>query len=249
MPPAAPMRRQMKMAMAEASAFGAADMMAPKEIKKEGLSEYFLYTIAGTETIPHGWSKRLPSLTAEGVPVVNLYKFEEERYGKAVIHVLSFKNDKAHKLGETPLPGGNLKVFRTVDADAHLGYVGESAFQYIPVDEDVELSLGPTGTVLVEPTLMDTKTENFMFDRDGNIDGWDEWQRFKVEVNNTRTLPVRIEIQRQVGGANTEVKPGPDSGTFEQVDLDTVKFTLTLAPQSEKTFHYEVRTRHGRRAN
>ncbi len=34
----------------------------PKEIVKEGLSEYFLYTIEGTETIPTGWSKRLPEL-------------------------------------------------------------------------------------------------------------------------------------------------------------------------------------------
>ncbi len=31
----------------------------PKEIIKEGLSEYFIYTIEGTETIPNGWSKRM----------------------------------------------------------------------------------------------------------------------------------------------------------------------------------------------
>jgi hypothetical protein len=45
---------------------------APKEIKKEGLSEYFLYTIEGTETIPTGWSKRLQSFDISEVPVVNL---------------------------------------------------------------------------------------------------------------------------------------------------------------------------------
>ena len=71
----------------------------PKEIKKEGLSEYFLYTIEGTETIPTGWSKRLPSFTADGVPVVNLYKFEQERYGNRVMRFLSFTNDEEHKLG------------------------------------------------------------------------------------------------------------------------------------------------------
>ena len=53
----------------------------PKQIVKEGLSEYFLYTIEGTETIPNGWSKRLLSFDVDDVPVVNLYKFEEERYG------------------------------------------------------------------------------------------------------------------------------------------------------------------------
>ena len=101
-------------------------------IVKQGLSEYFLYTIEGTETIPNGWSKRLPSFEAGEVPVVNLYKYEEERYGNAVIRMLSFKNDKEHKLGETPIPGGVLKVYRTADKEQHLSYEGQSQFQYIP---------------------------------------------------------------------------------------------------------------------
>ena len=45
-----------------------------KEIKKEGLSEYFLYTIEGTETIVNGTSKRLPSFDIAEIPVINLYK-------------------------------------------------------------------------------------------------------------------------------------------------------------------------------
>ena len=36
----------------------------PKQVVKEGLSEYFIYTIEGTETIPNGWSKRMRSLEA-----------------------------------------------------------------------------------------------------------------------------------------------------------------------------------------
>ena len=80
----------------------------PKEVKKEGLSEYFLYTIEGTETIDTGWSKRLLSFDVDQVPVVNLYKYEEQRYGPSVVRFLSFKNDKEHKLGETPIPGGML---------------------------------------------------------------------------------------------------------------------------------------------
>ncbi len=89
---------------------------ARKEIKKEGLSEYFLYTIEGTETIPTGWSKRLPSFDTDEIPVVNLYKFEQDRYGNSVRRFLSFKNDEKHELGETPIPGGSMKVYgRVVD--------------------------------------------------------------------------------------------------------------------------------------
>ena len=107
-------------------------LLRPSRSSRKGLSEYFLYTIEGTETIPNGWSKRLLSFDVNQVPVVNLYKFEEERYGSNVVRFLSFKNDKEHKLGRTPIPGGSLKVYRTADAQEHLSYTGQSSFKYIP---------------------------------------------------------------------------------------------------------------------
>ena len=217
----------------------------PKEIKKEGLSEYFLYTIEGTETIPTGWSKRLLSFDVDEVPVVNLYKFEQERYGNAVVRFLSFKNDEEHKLGETPIPGGLLKVYRDVGQAGHLSYTGQSAFKYIPVDEDVELNLGPVGDVVVEPKLMAFKTDNHRFDRNGNVSGWDEIRTFKIEVRNTRDIPVTVEIQRNFGTQYWDLKRTGQFGQFEKVDLDTVKFTLQLEPRSAKKFEYILTTYHG----
>jgi hypothetical protein len=213
-----------------------------KEIRKEGLSEYFLYTIEGTETIPTGWSKRLLSFDKSEVPVVNLYKYEQERYGNSVVRFLSFKNDKEHKLGETPIPGGMLKVYRGVDNEQHLGYVGQSAFKYIPVDEDVELNLGTVADVVVEPKLMDFKTENYRFDRGKNIAGWDELRKFRIEVRNTRDLDVKVEIQRNFGTTYWDMDT---SQKYEGVDKDTVKFTMELEPRSKAAFEYLVRTYHG----
>jgi hypothetical protein len=54
----------------------------PKEIKKEGLSEYFLYTIEGRETIPDKWGKRLLSFDVNDIDVNSLYKYDEDRYGR-----------------------------------------------------------------------------------------------------------------------------------------------------------------------
>ncbi len=235
--------------MMEKAAGVAMDAFAvPKEIKKEGLSEYFLYTIEGTETIPTGWSKRLISFGVDEVPVVNLYKFEEERYGLSVVRFLSFKNDEEHKLGDTPIPGGVLKVYRGVDEAGHLSYTGQSAFKYIPVDEDVELNLGPVANVVVEPKLMDFKTANYRFDKDGNISGWDEIRKFKIEVKNTRDIPVKIEIQRNFGTSYWDLEESGQFGKFEKVDRDTVKFALTLEPHSNKQFEYVLTTYHGTRA-
>jgi len=220
-------------------------LLEPKEIKKEGLSEYFLYTIEGKETIPTGWSKRLSSFDVDEVPVINLYKYEQQRYGNSVVRFLSFKNDEEHKLGETPIPGGMLKVYRSVGHKGHLSYTGQSSFKYVPVDEDVELNLGPVANVVVEPTLMDFKTENYRFNRRGNVSGWDEVRTFKVEVKNTREIPVKIEIKRNFNTQYWKLTRNGDFGTFEKVDLDTVKFTLSLQPRSAKKFEYILTTYHG----
>jgi len=216
-----------------------------KEVKKEGLSEYFLYTIEGTETIPNGWSKRLLSFNIDQVPVVNLYKFEAERYGPSVVRFLSFKNDQEHKLGETPIPGGMLKVYRGVGDNGHLSYTGQSSFKYIPVDEDVELNLGPVANLVVEPKLMDFKTENYRFDRRGNVSGWDEIHTFQIEVRNTRDINVKVEIKRNFNTQYWDIDNGGDFGAFEKVNLNTVKFTLDLQPRSAKKFEYVLRTYHG----
>ncbi|MGB2808003.1 MAG: hypothetical protein WBC22_09690, partial [Sedimentisphaerales bacterium] len=217
----------------------------PKEIKKEGLSEYFLYTIEGTETIPTGWSKRLMSFDIDEVPVVNLYKYEQQRYGNSVVRFLNFKNDEEHELGDTPIPGGMLKVYRSADNQGHLSYTGQSSFKYIPVDEDVELNLGAVANVVVEPMLMDFETKNYRFDSKRNISGWDEVRKFKIEVRNTRDIPAKVEIKRNFPTQYWKLEKSGDFGQFESVDLDTVKFTLVLEPRSKQAFGYTLTTYHG----
>ena len=221
-------------------------MAAPKAIKKEGLSEYFLYTIEGTETIPNTWSKRLPSFDTDEIPVVNLYKFEENRYGPVVRRYLSFTNDEDHELGETPIPGGGMKVYRTVDDEAHLSYEGTSSFKYIPVGEEVELNLGTVSNVIVDPKLMDEKTDNYRFDNKGNINGWDEIRTWRLEVKNTSDLPVKIEIKRNFHPHTWDIKNiGEAKKYYEKIDMNSVKYTLTLEPQSEKTLEYVLTTYQG----
>ncbi len=179
------------------------------------------------------------------MPVVNLYKFEEERYGSSVMRFLSFKNDEAHKLGQTPIPDGALTVYRAADQQKHLSYEGQSAFKYIPVNEDVELNLGAVADVVVEPNLIETRTDNYRFDNNRNISGWDEIQVFQVQVRNTREVPVKVEITRNFAGPNWDLKRSDDVGSFEKVDLDTVRFTLELPPHSKQVFGYTLTTYNG----
>ncbi len=238
-------KKEMMLMDAAPAVFGAALPMEEKEIVKEGLSEYFLYTIEGTETIPNGWAKRLPSFDTDEIPVVNLYKFEEERYGESVRRFLSFKNDEEHELGDTPIPGGEMRVYRSTGEDAHLSFEGQSDFKYIPVGEEVELDLGSVENVIVEAKLMKFATDNYKFAHKGNISGWDEIRDVEVEVRNTRPVPVKIEIKRNFISRYWKLEKAGDYGQYEKYDLDTVQFTLELPPESKKTFTYKLTTYHG----
>ncbi len=143
---------------------GVLQSLERKEIQKEGLSEYFLYTIEGTETIPNQWGKRLLSFEADDIPVTSLYKYDEERWGTETIRFLSFANDEKHKLGQTPIPDGAVRIYGQAGEQGHLSYVGAMNVKYIPVNEEVELNLGPARLVEVKPILMDYKVENHTFD-------------------------------------------------------------------------------------
>ena len=88
----------------------------PKEILKEGLSEYFIYTIEGTETVNNGWSKRMRSLKPVRVPLKIEYRYREPEYGPQLVRMYLMRNDVESKLGSTPLPDGYSASFATTDA-------------------------------------------------------------------------------------------------------------------------------------
>ncbi|MEN8218458.1 MAG: DUF4139 domain-containing protein [Pseudomonadota bacterium] len=207
---------------------------APKKIIKEGLSEYFLYSIEGTETIPNGWGKRLISLDVAKLPVRALYRYDEYRYGNQAQRLLFFKNDKAHHLGETPLPDGKVMIYRQL-ADKHLSYVAATNTQYIPVEQEVELDLGAARHVKVEPVLMDYRTENYVFDFKGNISGHERIQTWQLKLENNRELPVDIEIFQHFQHPHWTIQnPNNLPGSYEKVDLDTIKYRLTLPARTKE---------------
>ena len=221
--------------------------MQPKEIRKEGLSEYFLYTIEGTETIANQWGKRLQSFEANDIEVESLYKYDESRYGGRTIRFVKFANDDEHNLGETPIPDGNVRIYGLADAEGHLTYVGGTDIKYIPVDEEVELNLGAARLVEVEPKLMDFRTENYLFDGNKDVAGWDEVRTWHIETTNARKLDVSVEITRGFGTAYWDLDFDEAGVEYEKYDAQNARFTLAVPGRTSRVLRYVVRTYHGRR--
>ena len=187
------------------------------------------------------------SFDVDDIIVKSLYKYDEERWSNQTIRFLSFINDEEHNLGQTPIPNGNVKIYSLADEKGHLSYIGGTNIKYIPTDEEVDLNLGVARLVSVEPILMDFRTEKYRFDHKNNVAGWDEIRTWKIEITNTRQLPIEIEITRGFGTAYWALDHDNKKVSYKKHDATHARFKLELEARSKQTFEYTVTTNHGNR--
>ncbi|MEY2410439.1 MAG: hypothetical protein QOF48_3109 [Verrucomicrobiota bacterium] len=211
------------------------------EIVKESLGEYFLFTVEGRDTIANGWSKSLPSFRTPGIPLTSYYKFEKERWQNSVIRFYRFTNSEPSNLGREPLPDGDVKAFRLSSADSLLSFVGRTAVKYIPIQESVELDLGPDLEVMVTPVLMNWTKVDLNFDGNGNMNGWTTVEEWEFDVQNGKDIDVMVDIRRNFSGDWSLVSVAP----YEKVDASKVKFIVPLNSRARQKFAYELKVKHG----
>ena len=196
--------RAMRKAVAEAegAAMFAADAAAAPRIVKEGLSEYFIFTVEGEQTVKNGWSQRMVSFKAREVPFEILYRYRPHQYGDRPVRFFILANDEEHKMGESPLPDGVIRVFRDNGKNG-LAYYTTQSTKYIPIREKVELNVGTDDEIVYERVVLDLVRKNFIFDETPRIPrvvGWDEFREWQEEVRNYRAKPIKMEIRHVLPG-------------------------------------------------
>ncbi|HUT58911.1 MAG TPA: hypothetical protein VNA25_13775 [Phycisphaerae bacterium] len=183
-----------------APAGAAAKPGAPPRIVKEGLSEYFIFTIEGAQTVRNGWSQRMISFRARQVPFEVLYRYRPHQYGPRPVRFFILANDVEHKMGTSPLPDGVIRVFRDNGRDG-LNFFTAQASKYIPIREKIELNVGPDDQMVYERLVLDLARKNFLYDHDPPVVvGWDETRSWQEEVRNYRAKPIQVEIRHVLEG-------------------------------------------------
>jgi hypothetical protein len=214
-----------------------------KDIVKEGLSEYYIYTVEGQETIPNQWSKRLESFVQEGVPLRTVYTWDARKYGAQLVKLLVFKNDEVHKLGREPLPAGIVRLYRDA-GQGRLGFVGQVVSDYIPKNDEVKVNAGADPELQLKSKRLSFKKENLTFGWSGNrqyLAGWDTVEGFELELKNFRKRDVDFEINVVLSGDFDF-----DSETASsKIDFQTQRFSLNLKAGDSRKVAYTVRTRNG----
>jgi hypothetical protein len=188
-----------------------------KEIIKEGLSEYFIYSVEGTETIANGWSKRMRSFEGQTVSFKIQYRYRPQEYGDQLVRMYLLTNDKDSKLGTTPLPDGVVRLFRENGRDG-LSYLTQQSIKYIPIGDKIELNLGPDPEVIFELLKLRYSRDGLWVQLNGenryqkvgagevvqvdntNVAGWDDHTVYSQRIRNYTKSPIDVEIRRTYGG-------------------------------------------------
>jgi len=143
-----------------------------KDVKKEGLSEYFLFTIEGREDIKDKEPKRLVSMKVAEAPLECFYKLTDRDGGGHFTKYYRFKNKKLldeqgnekdlpsmENLGESPLPDGMVRLFSEY-TNKDLAYVGGTQTKYVPIGDRVEVNVGRDSDITIIRKLKDQKITN-----------------------------------------------------------------------------------------
>ncbi len=236
-------------------------IMAEKEVTKESLSEYYIFSIEGTESIPNQWSKRLRSGFAKDIPIDTIYRYRPREYGDILARVLLFKNDKESSLGEAPLPKGRIQLYQKTKQGS-LSYIADLELKYTSIGDKVELNTGKNPEIFFElQNLKNWRDNIWMRYRNGNyyrrigdahikidhnstVAGWNEHSLFVQRIRNFTDQPIAVEIRRILSGdavlrSQLDIK----KHDFQSVDIQT-----NLAVGEQQELLYETLVKQGRNA-
>jgi hypothetical protein len=209
----------------DAADFGGAEFYKraarkPPEVIKQGLSEYFLFTIAGREDIKDKEPKRLVSMKVADVPLEVMYKLTDRDGGQHFTKYYRFKNEKLleddgtekdlpgmENLGLSPLPDGNVRLFSEYETK-DLAYVGGTETKYVPIGDRVEVNVGADADITIARRLNDQRITNVVARQHKrrldntyvlyyDLIDYDETFVYEEEIVSGKPVVAKTEIERR----------------------------------------------------
>jgi len=241
-----------------------------KEVKKEGLSEYFLFTIDGREDIKDKEPKRLIALKVAEVPLESIYKLSDRTGDQGFTKFYRFKNVKLlddhgkekklssmENLGLSPLPNGTVRLFSEYK-NKDLAYVGGTETKYVPIGDRVEVNVGPDKDITICRRLKDQKIGNVVarqykrrlddqFVLYYDLVDYDETFFYEEEIVSGKPVPAKLEVERQfdanvvLWGSEGEPKGWTSNEPGAYVDLHAVAGRVERVDQQHVKYFLDLK--------
>jgi len=196
------------------------DAEGEKKVVKQGLSEYFLFTIEGREDIKDKEPKRLVSMKVADVPLECIYKLTDRERGDHFTKFYRFKNQRLldkqgneldlpamENLGLSPLPDGMVRLYSEY-ANKDLAYVGGTATKYVPIGDRVEVNVGRDPDITIIRRQKDQQITNVVarqykrriddvFVMYYDLVDYDETFFYEEEIVSGKPVVAKAEIERR----------------------------------------------------
>jgi hypothetical protein len=240
-----------------------------KDVIKQGLSEYFLFSIDGREDIEDKQPKQLVCLEVVDVPLECLYKLTDRDGGTRFTKYYRFTNEKIlddegnekelagmQNLGLSPLPDGAVRLFSEYP-NRDLAYVGGTTTKYVPIGDRVEVNVGLDPDITVARRLKDQQIYDVVarqykrrlddqFVLYFDLVDYDETFVYEEEIVSGKPVDVKVELERRFD-ANvvlwSEDAPPADWNSDEPgayVDLHEIKGRKELVDQNHVKYFLDL---------
>jgi len=241
----------------------------PKQVVKEGLSEYFLFTIDGREDIKDKEPKRLVSMKVADVPLECIYKLTDRDGGKQFTKFYRFKNQKLleddgtekdlsamENLGLSPLPDGMVRLFSEY-RNKDLAYVGGTQTKYVPIGDRVEVNVGRDADITIIRRLKDQQITNVVARQyKRRLDNtyvlyydlidYDETFVYEEEVVSGKPVVAKTEIERRfdanvvLWGSEGKPKDWDSNEPGAYVDLHEIEGRVERVDQNHVKYFLDL---------
>jgi len=240
-----------------------------KEVKKQGLSEYFLFTIDGREDIKDKEPKRLVSMKVADVPLECIYKLTDRDGGKQFTKYHRFKNVKLldddgnekdvpamENLGLSPLPDGTVRLFSEYK-NKDLAYVGGTTTKYVPIGDRVEVNVGRDPDITIIRRIKDQQITNVVARQyKRRLDNtyvlyydlvdYDDTLFYEEEIVSGKPVAAKTELERRFDADvvlwGSEGKPNDWNGNEPgaYVDLHEVEGRVERVDQNHVKYFFDL---------
>jgi hypothetical protein len=219
-----------------------ADMAAQEAVSVAPLGDVYLYTIDRPVTITALGSNRIALLHSDRVPVRREYVL----YGQPwwyqspapdlppVEHPqvrIRFENEGLSGADE-PLPAGALHTWREDDS-GRLQYSGGSFIPHTPAGEEAVVTIGSSFDIVAERVQTDYR----------QLDPRTFESAWRIEIRNRGESEASVLVLEQMPGLEWTIVE--ESHPHDQVDVQTVRWTIDVPAEGSTTLTYRVRVTQG----
>ncbi len=217
-------------------------------VTQQNFDDFHLYDLNRTTSLHNGETKQVAFLTADALPVIRRYEFDngsrfsvaygggnantDRSYGLSgntqVSVINEFINSTANHLG-VPLPAGRMRLYRR-DKSGNVQFAGEAEITHTPRNETVRFTTGDAFDITGKRTQTDYRVDISQ----RYID-----ESFSIEVKNQKDEPVTVHvIEPLYRAANWEITR--KSANYTKRDFSTIEFPVTVRAESSATVTYTV---------